>query len=79
MLDTMFHIFPGISKYFNSKIYPISYGNRNRSQTEIVGDVSNNIYEPDTYKIQLQNRFHAAQESKRRKRTGPLRIRGESF
>jgi hypothetical protein len=76
----MFGIFPNFSKYFNAKIYPASYGNRNRSKTEIVGDTSNNIYDTtQTYKHQLQTIFQDRQESKRKKKPGSSRIRGESF
>lgn len=79
ILENMFGIFPYLSKYFNAKIYPASYGNRNRSRTEIVGDTSNNIYETESYKSQLQTIFQDKQESKRKKKPVSLRIRGESF
>lgn len=76
----MFGIFPNISKYFNTKIYPASYGNRNRSHSEIVEDTSNNIYNTtQTYKTRLQTIFQDRQESKRKKKPGSSRIRVDSF
>jgi hypothetical protein len=72
----MFGIFPNLSKYFHAKIYPMGYGNRNRSKTEYDETTEN---ENETYKTYLQSEFSHKQKVKRKEKPHMLRIRGESF
>lgn len=75
----MFDMFPGISKYFHAKIYPMGYGNRKRSKTEYDETTEN---ENETYKTYLQSEFSHKQKVKRKDKSissSLLRRRCESF
>lgn len=75
----MFDMFPGISKYFHAKIYPMGYGNRNRSKTEYNETTEN---DSENYKTYLQSEFSHRQNVKRKDKSissSLLRRRGESF